>query len=233
MSSYDSSHNARRTRGRQMKQGDAHLSERDQRRAERMQRRVARSVGADSLAAPTAHALGLAGRNVDRPRGRGETARRVEQDRSDNVSARPAVYTKEAKGLRDRLHLPAFSFSVQAVVIAAIAIAVAVALIYGPARTYYSAWRDSGILQAEYNELTVQNQSLNHELDRLQTLEGIEDEARGRGYVYPGEEALVVKGVEEEAVADPERVEEAVRAYEQSLPWYVSVLDMLFGYQHE
>lgn len=224
MNSYDSK-KERRSRQQEGR------SQRDARRTERMQRKPARSVGADSLAAPQARALGLARPDTARSHDRGETVRRVEQARAGSYVSRPAVFTQEAKKTLPRVSLS--SFSVPTIALVVLILAVAAVLIVGPARTYYAAWRESGILQAEYDALAGQNADLTHELDRLQTLEGIEDEARSRGYVYPDEEAVIVSDVEERQVADPARVEEAIRAHEKNLPWYVPLLDNIFGYKRE
>lgn len=222
MSSYNSPQHKRRTK-------------------RRPSNKAKRSVGATAISAPGANALGLSRRSATRPHGRGETARRVEASRAQSISARPAVYTGEAKktGLLSRIRLPelhAPSFDVPTIplwAIVLVVLAIVLAVVAGSARTYYVAWRDAGVLHAEYEALSVQNGELNHEIERLQTLEGIEDEARSRGYVYPDEEALVVEGVEEAEVADPALVDAAVEEYEKSLPWYVGILDTVFGYQHE
>lgn len=220
-------------------------------------RTTKRSVGATAISASGARNIGLTQRNMNRAYGRGETARRVEADRrerlarnnemrrrldrdqEDSVTARPAVYTADAprKGLLDRFHMPELhvpSLSITSIplpLVIAVALAILIAVVAGPARTYYVAWRESGVLQAEYAALVTQNGELNHEIERLQTLEGIEDEARNRGYVYPNEEALVVEDLEPKQVADPTLVDAAIEEHEKSLPWYVGLLDILFGYQ--
>ncbi len=203
-----------------------------------------RAVGATSISAPGANALGLSRRQAPRAYGRGETVRHVEETRreyQEDYQARPAVYTAEPQkqSLRSRIQLPTLrmpSISARAIpvwVVVLLAIAIASAIVMVPVRNYYLAWREAGVLQAQYEVVAAQNEELNHDIDRLQTLEGIEDEARERGYVYPDEEALVVKGVEEGIVADPALVEEALEEYEKSLPWYVGVFDKLFGYTRE
>ena len=164
-------------------------------------------------------------------------------EQEEPVKARPAVYTADAprkkSGLLDRvrlpeLHMPSFSVtSIPIYVVVALAVAILLVVVAGPARTYYVAWREQGVLQAEYEALATQNEELNHEIERLQTLEGIEDEARNRGYVYPNEEALVVEGLEPKQVADPTLVDAAIEEHEKNLPWYVGILDVIFGYKNE
>lgn len=200
--------------------------ERRARQTKRRPRRRARSVGATAIAAPRAQSIGMQNPAARRQYGRGETARRLEEERRASISARPAVYTQEPKRARVAWQVP--SLSVAAFVIALLV--AAVLLLYGPARSLYAAWREAGVLQAEYEVLAEQNAELNHRLERLQTLEGIEDEARRRGYAYPDEEALVVNGLEEELLADPAAVDEAIADHEANLPWYVPILDALFGY---
>ncbi len=215
-------------------------------------RETKRSVGATAISASGARALGLARRDERRPYGRGETAMRVEADRreradirerdtrSNDIHSRPAVYTGTPKhqSVFSRLRLPSLSLgngmrAIPIPLLVAIGLAIAIAVVAGPARTYYLAWRESGVLEAEYAALASQNEELNKQIERLQTLDGIEDEARERGFVYPDEQALVVEGVESQSAADPALVDAAVKEYEKSLPWYVGILDMLFGYTHE
>ncbi|MBR3327107.1 MAG: septum formation initiator family protein [Atopobiaceae bacterium] len=242
MSSYDVEHN-RRTRRRSRVDDSSsgrRVSERDARRAQRTRRRTSRSVGADVLSFPASRALGVDERGR-RPRGRGETVRRASQTytgtrtNEPGFTARPAVYTAETRKTRRSRTNTKATIGRTPVIIATVLVAIAIAmgLVMGPARAYYLAWREAGVLQVEYEVLEQQNKELDHEIDRLQTLEGIEDEARRRGYVYPNEEALVADGVEEEKMADPDQVEAAINSYEESLPWYVHVLDSVFGYTRD
>ena len=191
------------------------------------QGRRSRSVGATTLAAPRARSFGMPTPDTRRRYGRGETVRKVEEGRMGSVYARPAVYTQEPRRTVASVSVPAF-----AIPLAIVLVAVVTALILaGPVRTYYAAWREAGVLEAEYEALAQQNAELMEQLDRLQSLDGIEDEARRRGYAYPDEEVLVVDGLEEEKLADPAKVDEAIEAHEANQPWYVGFLDALFGYE--
>lgn len=145
-----------------------------------------------------------------------------------SVYARPAVFTAEARR-HPVVVRPLPSFAIVTAIIAAVLLAVI--MLFGPVRTYYAAWRESGRLEAEYEALAQQNTELMEQLDRLQSMDGIEDEARRRGYAYPDEEVLIVDGLEEEKLADPAKVGAAVEAHEEGLPWYVNFLDGLFGYE--
>lgn len=205
-----------------------------------------RSVGATSISASGARAIGLTRLGTERPHGRGETARRVDADRFDSVYARPAVYTRESEHegivarLRQRgfgiprLDISRFSWSALVTPLMVVAvIGIVIAMMSGPVRTYYHAWRDAGRSKAEYEVLLEQNAELNHEVERLSSLEGIEDEARSRGYVYPDEEALVVRGLKDDTISDSERVQGALEEHEKHMPWYVGYLDAIFGYTHD
>ena len=155
------------------------------------------------------------------------------------ASVRPAVYTQEKVGLRDRVRIArrwgtGLHLNVWYVAIAVLLFAVlTVAAVMGPIRDYYTAWREAGVLEVEYGVVSQINEGLTEDVERLNTLEGIEDEARRRGYVYPDEEAIVVEGLEEEQVSEEEAVKAALAEYEQNLPWYVHVLDDLFDYKHK
>lgn len=225
----------RSDRGR--RQSSSTRDARDARRVSRQDRKRVRSIGADVLSLPASRALGL-GQTTHRSRNRSQTTRRprdysdVTDTRQAEVTARPAVYTQKAKTRTFDFALPSFAGRLPLVLAVLVVVAALVfGVLWGPARAYYLAWRESGVLQVEYEVLAQQNADLDHDLDRLQSLEGIEDEARRRGYVYPGEEALVVSGVEEQKVADPSAVQEAIDRYEESQPWYVGWLDTVFGYQ--
>lgn len=221
--------------------GSSQASQRSQdgrasRRAARSTRGRSRSVGADVLSFPAGQAQGLNLR-INRPYGRGTTAQRVQEQRGDaGIPVRAAVYTQEKVGLRDRVRIArrwgtGLHLNLWYVVLAVVlTIAISLIAIMGPLRSYYAAWREAGELEVEYEVVSEINQSLTDDVERLNTLEGIEDEARKRGYVYPDEEAVVVEGIEEERVTEEEQVEAALDEYEQQLPWYVHMLDGILGY---
>ena len=110
------------------------------------------------------------------------------------------------------------------VLIAIAAIALTVAMLYGPAREYYIAWRAGMELEERYQAVRDENARIQSEIDSLMTTEGIEAAARSLGYVADGETSVVVRGLpEEELVATTAETEE-------ELPWYVGPLDMIFDY---
>ncbi len=111
-----------------------------------------------------------------------------------------------------------------------LAIALAVAMLFSPVRNLYIAYRQLDTLQQTYDVLNEENNKLRSQIEALQTREGIENEARERGYVDPGETKVLVEGLEvdegqsaaAEAVAELEVPDTRV--------WYIRLLDSLFGY---
>ncbi len=101
------------------------------------------------------------------------------------------------------------------------AIVVVVVSIYEPAKTYYLAWRTGTALQSSYDSLTQSNDGLQSDVERLQTKEGIEDEARKKGYVSPGETAVNVEGLPDDSTSGQAQEED---------PWYIQLGDTIFGY---
>ncbi|MST60992.1 septum formation initiator family protein [Parafannyhessea umbonata] len=109
----------------------------------------------------------------------------------------------------------------------AVVVAVAAAL-YGPAQRYYVSMRTTQDLQVKYAALKSQNKDLQSDVDTLMSKEGIEDQARKNGYVYPGEKGVEVKGLKEDG-KDPS----AAITYKDDRAWYTKVLDVLFGYDRK
>ena len=242
----DSQNNTRPSR-RDSKDG---TQQRNARRVARSQRQPKRSVGASSLAAPAAHAIGLAGSRSlhtdKRPQPASKqttpkhSASKTSAARGANpeadFEARPAVYTREEpkQSLRDRVSQINLSAPwIPIALFVTVTLAICAVMLYGPVRAYYAAWRDAGRLEIAYDVVKDQNGELNHEIDRLQSLEGIEDEARRRGFVYPNEEALVTDMPPAEDSTNPEVVNQKLAAYEQQQPWYIHVLDSVLGYSCE
>lgn len=213
--------------------------ERSVRRATRSTRKPRRSVGADVLSFPLSVGSIDSKRNLS-PHGRGMTVRLVQEQRTEEgIPIRPAVYTQRKVGLRGRLHIArrwgtGLGVDVWKIVLVGLLIlALALVAVFGPLKDYYNAWRNAGVLQVEHTVLTTINEGLTSDVERLNTLEGIEDEARRRGYVYPGEEAVVVEGLDEKSLSEQEALDQALEEYEQSLPWYVHTLDNILGYSRE
>ena len=98
------------------------------------------------------------------------------------------------------------------------------AALYAPAQGLYCAWRDQGVQQEELAELAKTNEQYQSDIDRLQSREGIEDEARRRGYVAEGESEIVVDGtLPTDADQDG--------AGDEGIPWYLALGDFVFQYR--
>lgn len=238
---------------------DQSTQQRNARRASRSRRQPKRSVGASSLAAPAAHAIGLAGSrslhtdklpqrknpqpNNPKPASKHTTSKHsatrpnaARANSEADFEARPAVYTREeAKpSLRDRVAQINLSAPwIPIAIFVTVTLAICAVMLYGPVCTYYAAWRDACRLEVAYGVVKDQNSELNHEINRLQSLEGIEDEARRRGFVYPSEEALVTDVPPAADTTSPEVVNQKLAAYEQQQPWYIHTLDSMLGYSYE
>lgn len=108
----------------------------------------------------------------------------------------------------------------------AVGVLVAAALLlYGPAATYYRAWRAGLDLQAQYDALAQSNDQIQQQNDALLTRKGIEEEARRRGYVGAGETGVVVEGLPDDSTSSSDATPE--------YPWYVGVGDVIFGYERQ
>ncbi len=107
------------------------------------------------------------------------------------------------------------------VAIVLVSLVLIVAAVFGPAKTYYLAWRTGNDLQSTYDGLTQSNENLQSELERLQSKEGIEDEARKKGYVNAGETPVKVEGLPDDSASSDEDAEK---------PWYIQLGDTVFGY---
>lgn len=107
--------------------------------------------------------------------------------------------------------------------------AVVVVMLYRPMRDLYIAWRTGYTLNVRYEALAEENEELNDDLERLMTREGIEDAARERGFVMPGETSVKVEGLEEEPEEDHIKASDVTG--EEDLPWYIRVGDVIFFYR--
>lgn len=112
------------------------------------------------------------------------------------------------------------------VIITLVVVVLAIVMLYAPTRNYYVAWRSSQDLQAYYQAISEQNEALFQDVGRLTSQEGIEDEARRRGWVKPDEVSVVVEGLPEDELSDLF----AEIELEDTRPWYIKVLDVVFFY---
>lgn len=119
-------------------------------------------------------------------------------------------------------------------VLVALAIVAALAfVVYPPVRDLYVAMRTRDDLTVQYEALTETNEELMHDISQLQTAEGIEDEARRRGYVYEGETSVVVEGLPQEDETGSGVVAVSGEKVEDTRPWYQRALDAFFFYTPE
>lgn len=114
-------------------------------------------------------------------------------------------------------------------VLACALIAFTVLMLYAPVRDLYVTNRKLDALQETYDALLAENDSIRNELEALQTREGIENEARERGYVLPGETKVVIDNLTDDMLEEPTSADEQV----DTRPWYTRVLDAIFGYEPE
>lgn len=126
--------------------------------------------------------------------------------------------------------------------IALVVIALLLLAIYPPLRDFYVARRNEARLSAQYTQLKDKHGELMGEIERLQTQEGIEDEARKRGYVKDGETGVVVEGIEggseQSAEDDKLSAQEARKPHEEAptqdtRSWQQKLLDFFFQYHEE
>lgn len=119
----------------------------------------------------------------------------------------------------------------RALSIALVAIAALVLMLYPPIKALYGASRTNALLSCQLSSVTATNDALQGEVDNLMTREGIEDEARRRGYVTEGDTPVDMSGVEDSGGASSDStVSTDESAPAASDPWYVSALDFIFGY---
>ena len=114
--------------------------------------------------------------------------------------------------------------------------------IYGPVRDYYSAYRTGDILNRQLELVKSYNADLQGEVDTLLSREGIEDTARKElNLVMPGEKTLTVtgdggssdegsSGSDASSTITADELEKKMAAVVSDSPWYIKVLDTLFGY---
>lgn len=161
-----------------------------------------------------------------RPAAAARTSRRAERPERHNATARveAAQQAKDAVAAKAGA-VGGFYASHKLLCIAVGVLVVAALLLYGPAATYYRAWRAGLDLQAQYDALAQSNDQIKRQNDALLTREGIEEEARRRGYVGAGETGVVVEGLPDDSASSSDATPE--------YPWYVGVGDVIFGYERQ
>lgn len=150
----------------------------------------------------------------------------------DRIAVRPAVISEKAPRVNPLTAVVGWAGAHRALSIAMATVLVAVAMLYSPARAYYAAVRVNSVLSSQLSDVNASNDSLQSDVSSLMTKEGIEDEARRRGYVSKGDTAVDMSGVSDSggATSDQASATSDDTASSAAEPWYLSVLDALFGY---
>lgn len=161
-----------------------------------------------------------------RPAAAARTSRRAERPERHDATARveAAQHAKDAVAAKAGA-VGGFYASHKLLCIAVGVLVVAALLLYGPAATYYRAWRAGLDLQVQYDALAQSNDQIQQQNDALLTRKGIEEEARRRGYVGAGETGVVVEGLPDDSTSSSDATPE--------YPWYVGVGDVIFGYERQ
>lgn len=159
-----------------------------------------------------------------RPAAAARTSRRAERPERHNATARVEAAQQAKDAVAAKAGAVGGFYASHKLLCIAVGVLVAAALLlYGPAATYYRAWRAGLDLQAQYDELAQSNDQIKQQNDALLTREGIEEEARRRGYVGAGETGVVVEGLPDDSASSSDATPE--------YPWYVGVGDVIFGYE--
>lgn len=159
-----------------------------------------------------------------RPAAAARTSRRAERPERHNATARVEAARQAKDAVAAKAGAVGGFYASHKLLCIVVGVLVAAALLlYGPAATYYRAWRAGLDLQAQYDALAQSNGQIQQQNDALLTRKGIEEEARRRGYVGAGETGVVVEGLPDDSTSSSDATPE--------YPWYVGVGDVIFGYE--
>ncbi len=150
----------------------------------------------------------------------------------ERIAVRPAVSSEKAPRVNPLTAVAGWAGAHRALSIAMATVLVVVAMLYPPARAYYAAARVNSVLSSQLYDVNASNDSLQSDVSSLMTKEGIEDEARRRGYVSKGDTAVDMSGVSDSggATSDQASATSDDTASSAAEPWYLSALDAFFGY---
>lgn len=150
----------------------------------------------------------------------------------ERIAVRPAVSSEKAPRVNPLTAVAGWAGAHRALSIAMATVLVAVAMLYPPARAYYAAARVNSVLSSQLYDVNASNDNLQSDVSSLMTKEGIEDEARRRGYVSKGDTAVDMSGVSDSggATSDQASATSDDTASSAAEPWYLSALDAFFGY---
>lgn len=118
----------------------------------------------------------------------------------------------------------------RAPVIVCAAVLVALALLYGPARDLYCAWRENGALQEQDVKTLSEKEQIQEDISDLTSRDGIKDQARELGYVEDGETRIIVEGGEEPEEPDVVTSHDDDEGEDHG---YLGFFDFFFGYEGE
>lgn len=154
--------------------------------------------------------------------------RRSSREERQQRTSRTERQARQHIGLRERWDgvLDGMRSNSRPLLVVAVILAFVV-MLYAPVRGYYVARRSNEDLRRYLEAVSQQNELLKDDLGRLQSEEGIEDEARRRGWVKEDEVSVIVDGLPDADLAamlgDIE--------LEDNRPWYVKALDAVFFYR--
>lgn len=140
---------------------------------------------------------------------------------AERIAAGASAAGEAAAGKGAQLAALAMRFRVALIVL--VALLVVGGALYAPAQDLYCAWREQEAHAQQLESLNEDISQYQGDIERLQTREGIEDEARKRGYVAEGETSLVVEGLPEDDGQDEDAAPDK--------PWYLALGDFIFQYQ--
>ena len=153
---------------------------------------------------------------------------------SRTFSQRPPARGRIVSAPHPRSKAAAPRFGLRPALLAIVVVLVLGVTVYPPLQAYYSALRSNGALSEHLDDVTASNASMQDQVDSLMTREGIEDEARRRGYVAEGDTAVDMSGVQDSS--DPS-TDTTVRVSgtddasgQQQEPWYIKLFDVVFRY---
>ena len=115
-------------------------------------------------------------------------------------------------------------------VIVCAAVLVALALLYGPARDLYCAWRENGALQEQDVKTLSEKEQIQEDISDLTSKDGVKDQARELGYVEDGETRIIVEGGEEPEEPDVVASHDDDEGEDHG---YLGFFDFVFGYEEE
>lgn len=115
-------------------------------------------------------------------------------------------------------------------VIVCAAVLVALALLYGPARDLYCAWRENGALQEQDVKTLSEKEQIQEDISDLTSKDGIKDQARELGYVEDGETRIIVEGGDEPEEPDVVTSHDNDEGDDNG---YLGFFDFFFGYEGE